>query len=64
MQRDMNFLAATMRYQTRLGFVTDKHAVVSCTECHAMMLAMNLQSHTEQHVRGGTLDPTVQQVAH
>jgi hypothetical protein len=59
MKRDMNFFAQNMRYQSVHGFVHYTHAVVSCKDCHQLMLAMNLDSHTSGHVSGGVQDPTM-----
>jgi len=56
---DTNFFAATMRLQRIHGERTDRHAVVSCSQCHGMMLAMNLDAHASTHVRGGVMDPTM-----
>lgn len=56
---DTNFFAATMRYQTLHGFCTDEHAVVSCIECHQLMLAQNLLVHMAGHTSGGVMDATM-----
>lgn len=56
---DMNFFAATMRLQRLHGERTDRHAVVSCPQCHGLLLVQNLEVHASAHVRGGVMDPTM-----
>jgi hypothetical protein len=59
MRVDMGFFASAMRYQTVLGERSDPHAVVSCLQCHGMMLEKNLVVHVSSHISGGVSDPTI-----
>lgn len=55
----LSFFNGTMRLQAIHGECVDGHAVVSCTDCHQLMLEQNLVVHTAGHVSGGVMDPTM-----
>lgn len=55
----MSFFNGTMRLQAIHGECAVGHAVVSCVDCHQLMLEQNLLVHTAGHISGGVMDPTM-----